>query len=67
MLFVAEKDEPLSEATLSLYLRKLVQGEIDRSFRLGLTGMSGRAASSKATSTAEPDRSRAGARCCRRE
>jgi hypothetical protein len=67
VLFVAEEDEPLSEATLSLYLRKLVQAEIDRSFKLGLTGMGAPAASSKATSSAEPDGGRAAARRCRRE
>ena len=34
---MSKSDEPLSEATLSLYLRRLVQDEIDRSFKLGLS------------------------------
>lgn len=51
---MADSDEPLSEATLSLYLRKLVQDEIDRSFKLGLTGCRTEPVGSRATSHDKP-------------
>ena len=48
----ADFDEPLSEATLSLYLRKLVQAEIDRSFKLGLSGTGAKPANQHAAASA---------------
>jgi hypothetical protein len=54
-VFVADHDEPLSEATLSLHLRRLVQAEIDRSFKLGLSGGGGRTRRDTAASDEVPD------------
>jgi hypothetical protein len=56
---VADFDEPPSEATLSLYLRKLVQAEIDRSFKLGLTAPARRASDIKTPCAADSEMSRA--------
>ncbi len=63
---MAEFDEPLSEATLSLYLRKLVQAEIDRSFKLGLSGTGSKSADNHAGSTAQQAGSRTPLQPCRR-
>jgi len=51
---VAGHDEPLNEATLSLHLRKLVQDQIDRSFKLGLTGYRAKPKEGPSTSHGRP-------------
>jgi hypothetical protein len=56
---VADSDEPLTEATVSLYLRRLVQAEIDRSFKLGLSGGRGDTRHGQASFSAEPVNGRA--------
>ena len=63
---MADFDEPLSEATLSLHLRKLVQAEIDRSFKLGLTGTVSKPADNRANSTAQLASDGVSSQPCRR-
>lgn len=63
---MADFDEPLSEATLSLYLRELVQAEIDRSFKLGLSATGAKSAKVRAGSAGQQANSDASMQPCRR-